>query len=468
MERIFTLAFLLFVCEIAIVPPAAAEQKPNVLFITIDDLNDWVGCLGGHPQARTPNLDALAERGVLFTNAHCNGPICGPSRTSLMTGLRPSTTGIYTNSDVKGFPIDAVTLPKHFEANGYSTLSCGKIFHGPSGKGQFQIAGPALGQGPLPKERFEVTDEASRTKLWDWGEYPPTNEEAHDFISATWAAERLAEDHEKPLFLGVGFYRPHVPCYAPPEWFENYPLDEIQLPRRMENDLGDVPAKAIEAMEHQSVAPPHRWFVENDKWKSAVRAYLASVEFMDHCLGKVVAGLDSGPQAENTWIFLTGDHGWHLGEKEHWAKRTLWERSTRVPMIVVPPRGLEGWSRGEVCEPPVEMLSFYPTLIEVCGLTKNEAIEGRSIQQLLADPASDWEFPAITTHLRGDHAVRSRHWRYIRYSDGSEELYDHREDPDEFRNLAEDPEFVDVIADHQRWLPETNAPEASAGRKKKN
>ncbi len=430
--------------------------KPDIVLITIDDLNDWVGCLGGHSQARTPNLDRLAKRGVLFTNAHCQAPICNPSRVSLFTGLRPSTSEIYDNSDrfrKNALTAEAVTLPQHLSKHGYQTLGCGKLFHGSKGTDEFQVYGPSGGQGPFPPQRFHVTKEASRTKLWDWGAFPPTNEEAHDFINATWAAEQLRASAEKPRFLGIGFYRPHVPCYAPPEWIERYPLELVKLPAFLDGDGDDLPPAGQRMAREHSLAPPHDWFVETGKWKSAVAAYLASVEFMDHCLGLAIDALEAGPNAAKTWIFLTGDHGWHLGEKEHWAKRTLWERSTRVPMIVVPPSQGEDWARGRVCAKPVEVLSFFPTITEVAGIPANEAAEGRSLTPLLRKNEADWPYPALTTHLAGNHAVRSERWRYIRYADGSEELYDHENDANEWANLAKNADAAQILADHRKWLP---------------
>ncbi len=439
----------------------AQESRPNILLITIDDLNDWIGCLGGHPQARTPNMDRLAERGVLFTNAHCNAPICGPSRTSLMTGMRPSTTGCYDNNHVFSASRMAkhdLLLPRHFSANGYETVGCGKLFHGSKGTQYFQRYGPALGQGPLPETRFNVTDEGSKTKLWDWGEYPAKTEDTHDFESAEFAETELAAKHNKPLFLGVGFYRPHVPMYAPPEWFKNYPIDEVQLPPTLENDLADVPPAAIELIRGDSVAPTHAWIVEKDKWAGAVQAYLASVEFMDHCFGKVIDALDAGPNADNTWIFVTGDHGWHLGEKETWAKRTLWERSTRVPMMIIPPKNAgSNFEQGKRCDAPVEMLSFFPTMTELAGINKQPKAEGHSLVPLLKNVATEWKFPAITTFMKNNHTIRTVDWRYTRYADGEEELFDRKADPNEWKNLAGDPAQSETIATLAKFLPSENA-----------
>jgi arylsulfatase A-like enzyme len=378
-----------------------------------------------------------------------------------MTGLRPSTSGIYDNPHkFRNHPptADAVTLPQHFAANGYHTFGVGKLFHGSSGQENFQTYGPALGQGPLPEERINATDEASKTRLWDWGAYPESIEEAHDYISAQWTAQLLAEDQNEPFFLGVGFYRPHVPCYAPPEWFESRPLEEVRLPPYLDTDLDDVPEFGRNLIENGSVAPSHAWLVENDQWRRVVQSYLACTEFMDHCLGIVLDALDGGPNAGNTWIILTGDHGWHLGEKDHLAKRTLWERSTRVPLIVIPPPDSKGWAHNATCTQPVEMLSIYPTLIELCSIPARDELEGHSIVPLLKDTDAEWPHPAITTHLPENHTVCTQNWRYIKYADGSEELYNHQDDPNEWHNLANNPDLEEVISEHRAHLPKLNAP----------
>ena len=433
-----------------------AGPPPNVLFITIDDLNDWVGCLGGHPQVKTPNIDRLARRGVLFTNAHCQAPICNPSRVSFLTGRLPSSTGMYDNRpNFRTTEIlkDAVTLPQHFAAHGYSTLGVGKIFHGPFPEtGSFQRYGPHPGQGPLPKKKLNYP---TGHRLWDWGAFPDSDEKTHDWKDASWAIERLGELGESPFFLAVGFYRPHVPLYAPQKWFDLYPRNRVTMPPAMEGDRDDLPGSA-KALTAGLPAPRHRWFVQNKQWDHAVQSYLATISFVDAQVGRVIDALDSRPDGAGTIIVLLSDHGWHLGEKERWAKRSLWERSTRVPMIiVVPGSGVPG----ATCSRPVGLIDLYPTLIDLCGLGVRRELEGRSLVPLLEYPDRAWDRPAITTFMRNNHAVRSEHWRYIRYADGAEELYDHREDPFEWKNLADDARNAGVIRDHARWLPKVNAPD---------
>jgi len=443
----------------AFLPLAAAAEKPNVLLIVIDDLNDWVGCLDGHPQARTPHIDALAKRGTLFTNAHCQAPICNPSRTSVMLGLRPSTTGIYLNrpwfrSTQRNR--DRVALPQYFAKHGYKTLTAGKIYHGSRvDKASFEVVGPRPGQRlKIDKRLVEIGP--TRSGLWDWGPQQYAEEKFGDAVVASWAARQLQAEHEEPFFLAVGLYRPHVPWYAPPRFFDARPQADVQLPEVSNDDRDDLPKAAVELTANPT-PPPHDWFVEHGQWTAAVQAFLASSSFTDAQVGRIIAALDDGPHANNTIVVLFSDHGFHLGEKQRWAKQSLWERSTRVPFIVC----LPDQDEGQRCSQPVELLSIYPTLVELCGLPPREELEGVSIAPLLADPAAQWQHPAITTYHANNHAVRSQRYRYIRYADGSEELYDHRSDPREWHNLAGDAQYADIIAAHAKRLPSTNVPDAA-------
>ena len=445
-----------------------AADKPNVLFIAVDDLNDWVECLDGHPDASTPNIDRLADRGVLFTNAHCQAPICNPSRTSFMLGKRPSTTGIYLNApwfrttdDNK----DRVTVSQYFRQHGYDTRTTGKIFHSSRvDEPSFAVVGPHPGQR-LPIDQQIVTDMPSKSRLWDFGPQQYPEDQFGDFIDASWAIEQLQKGFTGPFFLAVGFYRPHVPFYAPQRFFDQHPSDQVTLPTVLDDDLDDLPPAAI-ALTHNPLPPSHQWFVESKQWKPAVRAYLSCVTFTDAQIGRLLDTLDASPYANNTIIVLLSDHGFHLGEKQRWAKQSLWERSTRVPLIVSVPGGL----RKEKCAKPVELLSVYPTLLELCNLPPRDDLDGRSIVPLLKDPTCEWDHPAVTTYKCNNHAVRDEHFRYIRYADGSEELYDHLVDPLEHRNLANDKQYTDVIEKLAAYLPATNHPDyarsAKAGAKK--
>jgi len=435
-----------------------AADKPNVLLIAIDDLNDWVGCLGGHPQARTPHIDALASRGTLFTNAHCQAPICNPSRTSLMLGLRPSTTGIYINQpwfrSTKQNK-DRVTLSQYFHQHGYQTLTTGKIYHGSRvDKPSFEVVGPLPGQRQKIDERL-VTIGKTRSGLWDYGAQEYDEDLFGDYVDTSWGIEQLQKDHDKPFFLAVGLYRPHVPWYAPQRFFDKHPLTQISLPKVLDNDRDDLPPAATELTANPT-PPAHDWFIEQNQWKPAVQAFLASSSFTDDQVGRLMEALNKSKYSKNTIVVLYSDHGFHLGEKQRWAKQSLWERSTRVPFIIFQP----GQKQAQRCAQPVELMSIYPTLLDLCDLPARTELEGVSLLPLLDDPNSNWEHPAITTYQRHNHAVRSRDFRYIRYADGSEELYDHRNDPREWHNLAGNSKYREIMDEHSKWLPKENVPEA--------
>jgi arylsulfatase A-like enzyme len=451
MKKLVLLASLLA----AAAPPAA--EKSNVLFIPVDDLNDWVGALGGHPDVKTPNLDRLAARGVLFTNAHCAAPACNPSRAALLTGVRPSTSGVYHNSQ-PWRPVlkDAVTLPQHFMANGYVAVGGGKIFHGgfdeaASWNDYFKRRTKAHAPAKAPVNGIP------KAGHFDWGPVDAQDEDMPDSNMVDWAIEFLNRKHEKPFFLAAGFVKPHLPWYVPRKYFDLYPLDKVTLPKVDPRDLDDVPAAG------RKMARPegdHRSVVQTDNWRKAVQGYLASISFMDAQLGRLIDGLDKSPHAANTVVVLWGDHGWHLGEKEHWRKFALWERATKAPLLVVAP----GLTRpGGRCDRPVDFMGLYPTLVELCGLPAGKDQEGVSLVPLLKDPSAPWTRPALTTHGRNNHAVRSDRYRYIRYGDGSEELYDHASDPDEWTNLASKPEMAKVKEELAAFLPKANAADAPAG-----
>lgn len=439
-----------------------AAAKPNILFIAIDDLNDWVGCLGGHPQVQTPNIDRLARQGTLFANAHAQSPLCNPSRTSVMTGLRPTTTGIYGLApwfrNVEAFK-DRVTLPQHLAANGYRTLSAGKIYHGNYGRGaddrEFGVLGPGSGIGVRPERKLIPPTPGGNHPLMDWGEFPHADADKGDFKIATWAIEQLEARPAGPFILSVGFFLPHVPCYATRKWFELYPEERLQLPLIRRDDREDTPL--FSWFLHWDLPEPRlSWCEENQQWRNLVRSYLACVSFVDSQVGRLLEAIQRNGLSENTVIVLWSDHGYHLGEKLITGKNTLWERSTRVPLIFAGP----GVGRAAVCNQPVELLDVFPTLIELCELPSVNGLEGHSLVPQLKNSKARREWPAITTHNQGNHAVRTGRWRYIRYADGSEELYDLLEDPQEWRNLAGDPAHETTIAEHRRWLPKVDRPPA--------
>lgn len=452
--------------------PQPGRKSRNIIFIAVDDLNDWVGCLGGHPQAKTPCIDRLAARGVVFTNAHCQAPLCNPSRTSVLTGLRPSTTGIHGLAP--GFRSVAalkehVTLPQTFTAAGWNTFTCGKIYHDgslPAGERarEFATWGPSPGMGK-PAKRFVALPDPH--PAMDWGPFPEKDADQADWKIADAAIEAIrgfaaakkkeadAADStkEKPFFVACGFRLPHVPCFASRKWFDLHPAAKLVLPPVKEDDRNDVPRFAWNL--HWKLPEPRLATLRRiGEWDSLVQSYLASTSFVDSQIGRVLDALEASGEAENTLVVLWSDHGYHLGEKAITGKNTLWERSTRVPLVVCGP----GAVKGGKCARPVELLDLFPTLLDLCGLPPRNDLEGISLRPWLEDPSAPRSRPAITTHNQGCHAVRSETHRYIRYRDGSEELYDLAADPHEWTNLAASPAHAEVKAALARSLPKVDAP----------
>jgi arylsulfatase A-like enzyme len=426
-----------------------AAKPPNVLVIIIDDLNDWVGCLGGHPQVKSPAIDALAERGMLFTNAHVQATYCGPSRVSFLSGRMPQTTGCRdfsayeTIAALKGHP----PFPMHFRECGWQSFGGGKIFHQGTGGGWSAESWDTVldsGRNPGPKNPIHW-----QKRVWDWGPIPEKDADMGDYQLSMEVARVLSTDHEKPFFVVAGIRRPHVPLHVPKMWFDLYPENDISLPEVPDDDLEDVPHPEVGLAFH--AAPEHKVVVERKLWRSLVQAYLASISFVDQCVAQMMRGLDGGPNKDNTIVVLTSDHGFHLGEKQHWAKRTLWEETTRVPFVVAGPGIRAGTKSGK----PVGLIDLYPTLCELGGVSAPAGLDGVSLKPLLDDPDSEWDRPAFTTFEMGDLSVRTEHWRYIRYPDGTEELYDHKVDPNEWENLAQDENYSDVrkrlVREAEKW-----------------
>ena len=455
------IASVVIVCLAAAIGPvkidrvaAAAERPPNVLFIPVDDLNDWTGFQGGHPQSKTPNLDRLAARGTVFDLAYCAAPACNPSRVALLTGLRPSTTGVYVNPQ-PWRPVlpDVVTLPQHFMAGGYHVIGGGKVFHGgypddASWHYYFRKSGD-------PKPAPEVLkDPRSRSGGIVWGVLDVDDAQMDDHKVTSWAVDYLKQEHDKPFFLACGIFRPHMPWQVPRKYYDMYPPETVVLPEVPEDDLEDVPPPGVKMARPEG---DHATMMKTGNWRHAVQAYLASIAFVDVQIGRLLEALDESPHAENTIIVLWGDHGWHLGEKQHWRKFALWEEATRAPLIFVAPGVTKP---GSVCRRPVDFINVYPTLADLCSLPLGEHLDGVTMRPLLESADAEWERPALTTHGRLNHALRSEQFRYIRYADGSEELYDHLADPMEWKNLADDPRFAKTKADLKAWLPKTNAKEA--------
>lgn len=462
--------------------PSFGAERPNILFIAIDDQNDWIGHMGGHPMAKTPHLDKLAERGTSFLNAHCNAPLCNPSRTSLLLGLRPTTTGIYGLAPwFRTLPEwkDRVALPQHFANHGYQTAATGKIYHGGTGGGggagkakgkknepsddarpmpEFQITAAYGGVGSKPPQKLIPATPMGNHALMDWGVWPPDNDDTQkgDYQVASWTVEQIkSAPKDKPFFIAAGFFLPHVPCYATQKWFDLYPDDDSVLPKILENDREDTPRFSWYI--HWELPEPRlKWVKENHQWRNLVRSYLACTSFVDSQIGRLLTALEESGQADNTIVVVWGDHGWHLGEKAITGKNTLWDNGTQVPLIFAGP----GVKLGQRCTQPAELLDIYPTLVELTGVSRRDDLEGISLVPQLRDATSKRERPAITSHNQGNHGIRSERWRYIHYADGSEELYDMIADPSEWNNVASKPEMASVIAEHKKWLPKIDLPPA--------
>lgn len=411
--------------------------RPDVLFVVADDLNDWVGCLGGHPQAHTPNLDRLAGRGVLFRNAHCPSPLCNPSRTTVLTGIPAWRHGIYGNGvSFRGALPDARSLPQLFRDAGYRAIGGGKIFH---------TVEDDRDTWDAYEETVATASERRHRGLsrnFDWGPVDVPLEQMHDGKLARWAAEQW-RGTRGPLFLGVGFTGPHLPWLVPREIYDRYDPAAVTMPVVPPDDLDDVPPQGLRLSRYPSDA--YRQIEAAGIAREGVAAYLAAVHAFDAAIAPLVDALDSRPDAV---VVFWSDHGFHLGEKHHWRKWTLWEESTRVPLMIAAPEA----RAGAVSDQPVNLQGLYPLLVELCGLKADVHPENKSLRPLLADPAAAVLGPAVTS-FRKDLAVRSERWRYIRYWDGGEELYDHVEDPGEWRNLAGRPEVAAVREQLAALLP---------------
>lgn len=486
----------LLVCVAAFMAGSVwAAEKPNVLFIAVDDLNDWVGCLGGHPQAKTPHIDRLAARGMLFANAHCAAPACNPSRAAVFSGRMPYHTGVWSNQSprlLKKHPKLPV-LPRTFSAAGYVTLGTGKLLH--SGSASRTIFDHYFGTeqrwSPFTKGQVRYTNEELPTKgtdnarhviaiegraavtiplngmpsdrkpgtrdgeSFDWGPLDVPDSAMGDTQITDWAIERLKGGFDKPFFLGVGFYRPHIPLWAPRAYFDRLADGDVELPPCKDDDLDDLSDIARRWALEPVTAGRHATVVHHRQWEAAVAAYLACVSFVDHQIGRLLDTLDAEGLRDNTVIVLWSDHGWHLGEKQHWGKWTGWERSTRVPLIVVPPRRptadfAKGGSR---CDQPVSLIDLYPTLAELCNVAPPKGLDGQSLVPLLRAPKRSTGRAVVTTFDPGNVSLRTDRWRYIRYSDSSEELYDHAADSHEWHNLASSPQRAARIQEFRGRVP---------------
>ncbi len=367
-----------------------------------------------------------------------------------MSGLRPFTSGVYENNDDWRTVIaEDLPLTTAFRKAGYYVCGSGKIYHG-SYPRRSEWDDYLAGEGGDPKPTGDTGVGGIRFAPLDC-----RDEDLREWRIVNYGIEQLKRKHDKPLFLAVGLHKPHMPWNVPRKYYDMHPLDKIQLPPTTANDLDDIPPAGV------AMAKPngdHAEILASGRWKEAVQAYLAAISYADVMIGRLIDALDASEYRDNTMIVFWGDHGWHLGEKQHWRKFALWEEATRAPLIWVVP-GLT--KPNSVCERTVDFMSIYPTLTDLAGIPTPKHVEGKSIRSLLADPRAAWSDPAITTYEFKNHAVRSEAFRYIRYADGGEEFYDESKDPYEWKNLAGEPGFASEQTALAKHLPAKNAPDVS-------
>ncbi|VGO14845.1 Choline-sulfatase [Pontiella desulfatans] len=467
----------LLLLSVLCVAGVAAAERPNVLFISVDDLNDWVGVFGGHPQCKTPHIDRFAEEAMVFRNASCAGPVCGPSRSALLSGFMPATTGLYGNSNNM---LDSeivqknTTLPEYFSKNGYLTISRGKIFHhhttengSDAGHWAFDVWEKAKGSGKPDPAQLNFRDKgivngkklenpkytSSGGSGFAFGPLLGGKEGTRDYETARWFGQKLQEDYDKPFFMAVGISKPHLPFHAPQEYFDLYPLESVKVPEFRMDDLDDI----LDANGKKAFKPhvDFLWCQEYGVMKEAVQAYLATISYADECVGVVLDALAKSKYADNTIVVIWGDHGWHLGEKLKFRKASLWRESTQLPLIIKTP----GMKKRQDCMRNVNLIDLYPSLVDLCGLPEKE-LDGKTIRPLLENPEKEWE-PTVTTQGKGNHSVISEKWHYMTYARGFEELYDLENDPMEWTNLVQsNPEKAKaVIAKLKPYLPKHDANE---------
>ncbi|PAY20866.1 hypothetical protein CKO51_03760 [Rhodopirellula sp. SM50] len=494
---------------------AADDSRPNVVMIIVDDLNDLPLSPDGKPVIKTPNIDRIARRGVTFTNAHCNDPICAPSRASMLFGLYPQTSGLYWFEKWKenGVLNQCVSLNRHLQNHGYSVFGTGKIYHGGQSDGAFDQRGPKPDVGPWPWDgksnqshlphpamMYLYDTDGDMDYKWehhfgplsmipDWKPDPAAGipgykgwrlggkpfryngdddrDKLSDELCAEWSTEVIARQHDRPFAIFTGLVRTHTPLYAPQKYFDRFPLDSIELPETIEDDLADCATaladRSLYGFRRYDMLVRHQ---DRQLYKQWLQAYLACVSFVDDQVGKILDAVDASPQRDNTIVVFTSDHGFHIGEKEFLYKQSLWDGATRVPLIIA---GVDGMPQGVTCDRPVSWIDLYPTLNELCGLPRepNAAsggyeLEGHSLVPLVMSPEDDWDGPdvAITALPGKDHSqherhggtwfphfsVRSKQYRYTLCSSGEEELYDFDADPREWKNLADDPAYAAIKA----------------------
>ena len=464
MKAIHTVLALISVLGISSFGVAAdgpINERPNVLMIAVDDLNDYISILQNHPGIRTPNFDRLAKRSVNFTRAYCAAPLCNPSRVAIITGMAPHQTGIYQLGDSmsKSAPaLAAISLEEQFKRHGYETYLTGKYYHAKTDrwwpdnridaawtekKPPFSDHGPMLSKG----------NKVMGSGILSIGPAPGGMDSMPDVAILKNTQGWLAQKHEKPFFIVHGISKPHLSFVVPQRFYDMYPLDTVVVPETPDDDWSDIPPSVLTKFLGETDL---KGFAKvrnaNDGWKEVMQAYLASISFCDWVLGKILDSLDASLYAKNTIVVLWSDHGYHIGEKQRLHKRALWTQTSRVPFLMSVP-GMA--TRGQTCAAPVNLLDIYPTLNELCDLSQTvpQQLAGHSLSQLLAKPDRDWPYVSQTSHDIGNAAITDARYHYIRYADGSDELYDHQTDPREYHNLANQAESKPVVTRLSAFLP---------------
>ncbi|MBF0196888.1 MAG: sulfatase [Planctomycetes bacterium] len=444
----------------------SSEKSMNVLFIAIDDLNDWIGPMGGNPQVKTPHLDRFAEKSIVMNKAYCAATVCGPSRSSLLTGKACHNTGVYGNeNNLKNAPKtkDLETLPEYFGNRGYFTLSVGKIFHKhmtekglDEGQWAFHEVAKPKGtvNGMLWEKQAVHPDYKYGGSPMKWGATKASLEKTKDYLNAKWAADQFERDFDdKPFFMALGISRPHLPFFVPQKYFDMYPEDKVKIAPCKMDDHDDI----LNPDGKPAFKGPDATWLAVDKTDSHLglnRAYMASVSYADDCLGMLFDALEKSKYADNTIVMLWGDHGWYLGEKLRYRKTGLWEEAARVPFMVRVP----GVNEGTKSDGVINLLDMYPTLVELCGLPANPKNDGRSFAKLIHKPQMKWNEPTLTTMGYKNHSLTDGRYRFINYGGGkgAEEFYDHDSDPLEYNNLVRNPEYKDLVARFKALLPKSN------------
>ena len=437
---------------------AARPQHYNILFLGADDLNDYVQSLGGHPNAITPHLDSLVASSYVFQNAYCPAPLCNPSRAAMMSGLNPSTTGVYDNRQplrLSDRGRSQVTLPQYFRQHGYFVAGAGKMYHNKfPDAASWDAYFPQNGTQAIFDEQGELVQNEPKGDYQSighhsWADLAIDDREMADFRSVQYIEDMLDKSLQEPFFLACGLNKPHTPYFVPKKYFDLYDDIDIRLPEVREDDLEDVPPIG---QSWPSVAL-HQEIIRAGKWQELVKAYLATTSFVDAMVGKAVQALASSQYADNTIIVFWSDHGFHLGEKMHWDKYTLWEEATKNPMLISFP----GQGERVNITIPVSLVDLYPTLAELCTLLVPDSLDGHSLVPLIQDEKYDWPYPAVSTYGQGNHGIRYKNYRYIRYQDGTSELYDLAVDPMEFNNLSDHEDYREIEEMMVAFVPATDA-----------